>query len=397
MSDLRVLFVTHAYPRYGTDAAGSFLHRLAIALRAGGCELRVLVPSGPDLSAEEEIDGVSIRRFRYAPRGMESLAYTGTMAEQVLGSFRGKGALAGLLAAGSVAVRREVDRYAPDVVHAHWWFPGGLIALAGDSDVPLVTTLHGSDVRLARKVKLVHPLFRRVMARSAAVTAVSGWLAGEARAMAPDVDVRIAPMPADVALFSAENVERIKGRFLFVGRLNAQKGLNELLEAMAWTSASVTLDVVGAGDDAARLREKAGRLGIAARVNWIGSVDRTALPALYRRAQATVIPSRQEGLGLVAVESQLCRTPVIAYRSGGLPDVVNPEWGGVLVPPGDTRALADAIGQLVARAEAVDEAGASARATMMDRFAPSRVSAGYRELYRSILRPHPASPAAAAH
>jgi glycosyltransferase involved in cell wall biosynthesis len=126
-------------------------------------------------------------------------------------------------------------------------------------------------------------------------------------------------------------------------------------------------------------------------------VDRTALPALYRRAQATVIPSRQEGLGLVAVESQLCRTPVIAYRSGGLTDVVKPEWGGVLVPQGDTRALADAIGRIVGHAELVDGAGASARATMMDRFAPSTVSAGYRELYRSVLRPETASRAAPAH
>ncbi|MEX2181154.1 MAG: glycosyltransferase [Gemmatimonadaceae bacterium] len=386
MSALRILFVTHAYPRHATDAAGSFLHRLATALRAGGCEVRVLVPSGPDLKADDAIDGIAIRRFRYAPRGMESLAYTGTMAEQVLGTLRGKGALAGLLAAGSLAVHREVESFSPDIVHAHWWFPGGLIALAGSDDVPLVTTMHGSDVRLARKVKLVHPLFRRVMARSAAITAVSSWLAGEARAMAPELQIRVAPMPADTALFTAQTVSRIPGRFLFVGRLNEQKGIHALLEALAWTPATISLDVVGTGDDGPKLRAKAERLGIAGRVQWHGAVDRSALPALYRRAQATVVPSRQEGLGLVAVESQLCRTPVIAYRSGGLLDVVHPERGGVLVSPGDTRAIADAMRDLADHPERVESYGTSARATMLDRFAPSTVGARYRELYRSVAQ-----------
>lgn len=385
MSALRVLFVTHAYPRFATDAAGSFLHRLAAALRAGGCEVLVLAPSGPGLAPDESIDGVAIRRYRYAPRAMETLAYTGTMAEQVLGSLRGKGALAGMLAAGAVAVRRTVDEFDPDVVHAHWWFPNGLLALPVADEVPLVTTMHGSDVRLARRVKLVHPLFRRVLARSAAVTAVSSWLAGEARAMAPGAEIRVAPMPADTALFTPANAARIPGRFLFVGRLNAQKGVGELLEALAWTDGSVSLDVVGDGDDRTVLQGRAKALGIAERVHWHGAVDRTELPAYYRRAQAVVIPSRQEGLGLVAVEAQLCRTPVVAYRSGGLPDIVRPDAGGTLVTAGDTRALADAITGIARHAELVDGHGASARATMIDRFSPSTVGAGYRELYRSLL------------
>ena len=67
---MRVLFLTHSYPRFASDAAGSFLHRLAVALRAGGCDVQVLAPSGKGLVKEEAIDGVPIRRFRYAPRGM---------------------------------------------------------------------------------------------------------------------------------------------------------------------------------------------------------------------------------------------------------------------------------------------------------------------------------------
>ncbi len=388
MSGLRVLFVTHAYPRFPADGAGSFLHRLAIALIAGGCDVNVLAPSAPGLAPSTTLDGVYIDRFRYAPAGMESLAYTGTMAEQVLGSLRGKGALAGLLAAGTMALRRSVESFAPDVVHAHWWFPAGLLALGSDASVPLVTTLHGSDVRLARRVKLVHPLFRRVMARSAAVTAVSSWLAGEARAMAPDAAITVAPMPAETSIFTPGRTERIPGRFLFVGRLNAQKGIAELIDALAWTPAHCSLDIVGEGDDRDALRTKIDQLGLAARVHWHGTMERPALAALYRRAIATVMPSRNEGLGLVAAESQLCGTPVIAYASGGLTDVVNPAQGGVLVPTGDTRALADAMSAHAATPGVADAHGSTARAAMLDRFAPATVAAGYRALYHSLLHDH---------
>ncbi|MBX3133071.1 MAG: glycosyltransferase [Gemmatimonadaceae bacterium] len=386
MSARRVLFVTHAYPRHATDGAGSFLHRLALGLQAGGCTVRVLAPSGPKLPPREALEGVEIRRYRYAPAGMESLAYTGTMAEQVLGSLSGTGAMLGMLTAGTMAVRRAIEDFDPDVVHAHWWFPSGLLAIGADSERPLVTTMHGSDVRLARKLKLSHPFFRRVMARSSAVTVVSSWLAGEARAIAPTTDFRVAPMPVDTALFTSESVTRVPGRFLFVGRLNAQKGVRDLLEALSWAPAATSLDVVGAGEDREALQARARELGVDMRVHWHGHLDRSALPALYRRAQAVVMPSVNEGLGLVAVEAQLARTPVIAYRSGGLPDVVDASWGGILVKSGDVRELAAAMARVHADPAAVDGWGAAARSVMLDRFAPSVVCAGYRALYDRVVR-----------
>jgi glycosyltransferase involved in cell wall biosynthesis len=381
---MRVLFVTHAYPRHPGDAAGSFLHRLALALRAEGIEVHVLAPAGDGLAREESIDGIAVRRFRYAPRRMETLAYAGTMAEQVLGSIGGKVALAGLLGAGTLALRRAIADTRPDVVHAHWWFPGGLLTLGGAGRCPVLLTMHGSDVRLARKVPLAHPVFRHVLARAAEVTAVSSWLAAEAGQMAPGASIEVAPMPADTAAFERASAERRPGHFLFVGRLNAQKGIEDLLEAFAQLPSSATLEVIGTGELEATLKARASTLGCGARVVWKGQVGRDALPGAYASALAVVIPSRDEGLGLVGVEAQLCGTPVIAYASGGTGDVVDPAWGGTLVAAGDTSAIAAAMRARLAAGVASVKEVAPARERMQARFAPAAVAAGYAARYRRL-------------
>jgi glycosyltransferase involved in cell wall biosynthesis len=383
---MRILFVTHSFPRFRGDAAGAFILRLARALAEGGTEVRVLAPSAPRLANVDTIDGIAVRRFRYAPKKWETLAYTGTMAEQVGDSFRGKAALAGMLSRGALAVRSAAAEFAPDVIHAHWWFPAGLLAFASLSSKPLVTTMHGSDVRLARRNVWAPVLFRRVMARSSAVTAVSGYLASEAKSMAPGLDVAVEPMPVNVELFSPLTGASLRSpdRFLFVGRLNEQKGIALLLEALAASGSGASLDVVGNGDGRAALESRARTLGVAARVRWLGAQSQEQLVPLYRAAAAVVIPSEGEGLGLVAVEAQLCETPVIAFRSGGLPDVVSDGATGLLTPPGDISALAAAMDAVLARDDRGASLGKAGRDAALARFSPNVVASHYASLYESV-------------
>jgi len=379
---VRVLFVTHSFPRFSGDVAGAFILRLACALADTGTEVRVLAPAAPRLANSDVIDGIAVRRFRYAPRRWETLAYTGTMAEQVGESLRGKAALAGMLSRGALAVRSAAAEFAPDVIHAHWWFPAGLLALGSLSSRPLVTTLHGSDVRLARRSAWAPVLFRRVMAKSAAVTAVSSYLAAEANAMAGGrLQVAVEPMPVNVDLFSPGAGARAPDRFLFVGRLNTQKGISLLLEALAATKSGASLDVVGDGGDRAALESSARSLGLADRVRWHGALSQEQLVPLYRAATSVVIPSEGEGLGLVAVEAQLCEAPVIAFRSGGLPDVVEDGRTGLFSPPGDVRALAAAMDALIARADRGASLGIAGRTAALARYSPGGVARHYASIY----------------
>lgn len=369
----RVLFVAHAYPRFAGDVAGSFLHRLATALVARGTQVRVVAPSGPGLAAEQVLDGVEIVRYRYARAERETLAYTGTMAEQALAGPAGLATLVALLRAGARAVRAESRRWRPDVIHAHWWFPGGLQVRMARVDVPMILTLHGSDVRLIGGNPLARWLSRRVFAAAQRVTTVSSWL----RARAGLSDAEILPMPVDVDAFHPDATPRAPARFVFAGRLNAQKGLDVALRALAEAPAYATLDVHGDGPWAATLRRDAERLGLGDRVRWMGQGSAAALAQAFREATAVLVPSREEGLGLIAVEAQLCGTRVIASRSGGLPDVVR-DGGGTLVPAEDVPALARAMTEAITHPGAVT---AEAHATLAAGFSPGAAAAAYQAIY----------------
>jgi len=383
---MRALFLTHSFPRQPGDAAGSFVLRLAVALRDQGVDVHVVAPSGDHLPATDRFDGIPVERFRYAPRRYEKLAYAGNMHTQVRDSWAAKLALVGFLGSEFGSAVRARRTFEPDIVHAHWWFPGGLVGtwLSGLSGVPLVTTLHGTDVRLARATAVARPLFRHVLQQSRAVTTVSRWLAKETETIVSGVRASVAPMPVATDLFTPGGA-RATDRLLFVGRLTAQKGIRPLIEAVATMRHRVHLDVVGDGPLARDLAVRVGELGIADRVHWLGHLAQPSLVDLYRRATAVVIPSTDEGLGLVAIEAQLCETPVVAFESGGLTDTVQHERTGLLVPPGDVAALAAALDALLDREDRGGDLGRAGRMVALAGFAPESAARRYAGIYRSVI------------
>lgn len=379
----------------------------------------VIAPGGAGLAARETLDGVRISRVRYGADHRMTLAYGGTMAEEVRASWRGKVSLMLLLRALRKAARDHIaaavrDGHPYDVVHAHWWFPSGLALwrALGPSDPPLAITMHGSDVRLAQGIAPAQAVMRAVLRGAALRTAVSSWLADIASRIVPDARIHVEPMPVDTHSFvppvhlpavssratdtlvddasTARYGERdditTRAGILFVGRLNAQKGLAELLDALADDALrEASLDVVGDGPDGARLKARAQQLGVSARVRWHGALLQSELVPRYQQAAVVAMPSVDEGLGLVAVEAQLCETPVVAYASGGLPDVVRIDAGGTLVTPGDRVAFARAIARLLDDPSLAQREGRRAREAMLAHFSPHEVATRYLRRYREAI------------
>ena len=382
---MKALFVAHSFPRFEGDAAGSFILRLATALVQRGIEVRVVAPSAPGLDGTSVIGGITVRRFRYAPRSRETLAYRGTMAEDVASSVTAKMALASFIVSETTAILSQTSAWKPDVIHAHWWFPNGVAASTASrlSGVPLITTSHGSDLRLLQHTPGARPLARYVFRRSARVTCVSSWLAAQAAPLCRTAPI-VAPMPVATSSFAPRGARDVN-RIIFVGRLSAQKGIETAMRALALMTSTVVLDVVGDGPDRAALADLADRLGLSDRIIWHGHVRHSELPHLLARASVLVAPFTDEGLGLVAAEAQLCETPPVGFASGGLVDVIENNVTGALVPPGDADALAAAVVAILQDPVLRERLGKAGRAAALERFSPESVAGHYARIYSDAV------------
>jgi len=386
---MKALFLAHSYPRFATDPVGSFVLRLAVALRDSGIDVRVIAPSAEGLIGREEYEGIVVERFRYAPRSLETLAYSGTMRDQVRSSWVSRLMLGSFLGADLWKTFRSRRDFRADVVHAHWFFPSGLIGtwMAAWWRVPLVTTLHGSDISVAKSSGVAARMFRRVMTQSRAVTTVSSWLAAETRALVPAAHPIVAPMPIKPDLFHPGG-SREPARLLFVGKLNQQKGIEYLLRALAAMRSRVMVDViVGVGSAPEDIGNLAQSLGVADRLHWLPLLPQAKLAEYYRSCTALVMPAIDEGLGLVAAEALLCETPVIAFASGGLTDLIRDGETGTLVPTGDVAALARAIDDLLGRSDRGAALGVAGRRTTLAAFGPQAVAARYAAIYHEARQP----------
>jgi glycosyltransferase involved in cell wall biosynthesis len=165
-------------------------------------------------------------------------------------------------------------------------------------------------------------------------------------------------IPYVIDLAGADRVERHDGgRFLFVGRIHATKGVEVLLRAARLTGLPV--DIIGDGPDRSALMRA---FADVATVQWLGALPRAQVLARMRDARAVVVPSVwYEPFGLVAIEPGGLGTPVIASRTGGLAEIVAHQQTGLQVAPGHVEELADAMQYLHANPQVAAHMGALAK------------------------------------
>ncbi len=181
----------------------------------------------------------------------------------------------------------------------------------------------------------------------------------------------------------------------YTGRLIEGKGLETLFAAMRRLEDldSWHLVLVGSGSGQVisveeKLRKDADTGALRGRVTFTGRVDNVA--AYLQASDIFAFPTLDEALGMSAVEAQACGLPAVASRTGGVPDIVEDGVTGLLVPPGDASALADALRSLLADPERRSRFAAAARARMMERFAFDTMVTRYAGLFRSLARRDPA-------
>lgn len=180
-----------------------------------------------------------------------------------------------------------------------------------------------------------------------------------------------------------------RGRLIgHVGRLEAEKDQAGLLCAfaiVAYACPDARLVIVGDGSQRGELQRAANALGLAARVHFLGL--RRDVPELLPHLDLFVLSSRNEGLPFSLLEAMACGRPVVATAVGEIPRVIQHEVTGMRVPPGDPKALANALAVVLNRRAVATAMGCAARHVIEERYSLARVVGQYQELYRSLFDP----------
>jgi glycosyltransferase involved in cell wall biosynthesis len=170
-------------------------------------------------------------------------------------------------------------------------------------------------------------------------------------------------------------------RVAAICRLVRQKGLDVLLRAMVEVP-KVRLTIAGNGELEADLRRLAADLGLTERIELVGWVDPISV---LSRVDAVVLPSRNEGLPLVLLEAMHTGLPVIATAVGSVPEAIEHGVSGLLVPPEDYVALADAMRGLALSSQLRTSLGAAAKVRAQQEFSPQAMAMGYDKIYSAVL------------
>jgi glycosyltransferase involved in cell wall biosynthesis len=241
---------------------------------------------------------------------------------------------------------------------------------------PLVLQLHGAGFERSHG----EPLMRRLLERAACVLIACEAQRAWVRSLARDAHTVCLSHP--VAQEAA--TQRARGNLvLFLGRMEAGKGIFDLLEAVAALRGAVPdVRLVCAGDgDRIAVARYAERLGIADAVKFTGWVGPSGKRALFESAAVFALPAYDASLPVSLPEAMAAGVPVVASSVGGIPEIVSDGTSGFLVAPGDKAGLERALRKLLTDAALAARIGAAGRETARLRFAPERALAPLEEIY----------------
>jgi glycosyltransferase involved in cell wall biosynthesis len=287
----------------------------------------------------------------------------------------------------TVSAARRIRVFRPDIVHVHSTFAGAIVRMLSvcmPSMPPIIYCPHGWVFDTARTKwtrRWFEGIERFFSRRCAAIVCISDY----ERAAAESAGISrhklalllnglpVQPITSQAAMWTDSRIKT-----LFIGRLDRQKGVDVLLEAVRGLESQISLRIVGES-----VQSSAQKRCRFAHVEYLGWLDAAAAASQINACDVVVVPSRWEGFGLVALEAMRSGKPVIASAVGGLVEIVVDGQTGRLVPAGDSRALRAAILSVTDGWRA--RMGAAGLHRFRTRFSIARVHSQHMSLYEAIL------------
>lgn len=293
-----------------------------------------------------------------------------------------------------VALRERLD-----ILHVHYAIPHATTAwiaremLAPSHRLPIITTLHGTDITLVGQEESFHAITKFSIERSDAVTAVSAFLRDETVRAFGCGHCRISVIPNFVNLEEYRPAaERHRealcpaGHKLIthISNFREVKRVRDVVRVFSRIRRAMpaTLLMIGDGPERDDAEREARDLAVTADVRFLGRLDTVA--ELLRQSDLFVLPTQSESFGLAALEAMACGVPVVGSRAGGLPELVEDGVSGILEPPGSVEAMGRRAVELL-RDDSRFRAMADAAIGRARQYDADRVVPMYESVYREVL------------
>ena len=374
------IFASAFYPHVG--GVEELVRQMAHAYIKAGDEPIVFTNKWPrELPAHEEFEGIPI--YRQPMRVPE-----GTLKARIMYQLTHPGIASGML--------ETLRRHKTELLHVQCVSSNGYYALHARRELglPLVTSTQGERTMDAagiyQKSPFQNEVLHQLLQESDFITACSQNTLSDAqeffvqRGGAPFEDrSRVVYNGIRLADFAnATPFSHPRPYILGIGRMVPQKGFDVLLRAFAQAGIpDHDLLLAGEGEQSQALQVLAGELKLEGRVHFVGRADRATAVSLFRGCSFFVLPSRHEPQGIVNLEAMAVGKAVVASRVGGVPEIVLDGETGVLVPGGDSEALAQALQQMAGDASRCEELGRAGHARAQ-KFDWAAIAEQYKEIYR---------------
>ena len=381
---MRVLMLSWEYPPHVVGGLGKHVMELTPALDRQGVEVHLITPAWAGGELSDSVGGMTVHR--------------------VSPPVQTSGGVFCIARQTNDELERYVEQLWPqvggfDIIHAHDWLVAfAACALKRSFKTPLVVTMHatergrGGGYLNGEVAAAIHNTEQWLVDEAQRIIVTSRYMALQMQdcfgASADRVDV--VPNGVDVTGFDrsvpANGRSPLRDLYalpeekivFFVGRVEYQKGVHTLLEAVPRVLVQcpqAKFVFAGRGTELDNLRRRAGELGIESHVLFAGFISDHDRDRLYRLASVAVFPSLYEPFGIVALEAMAAKCPVIVSEVGGLKEVVRCGQSGVTVPPGDPESLARGIVRTLTQPDLAQSWAATAYQLVRDKYNWDRIAA----------------------
>ena len=288
-----------------------------------------------------------------------------------------------------------------DLLHVHYALPHAICAhlatemLEPDERIPVMTTLHGTDITLIGNTPAFRPAVKLGLDKSDSLTCVSDWLADQTCQHFDICDrLNVIYNFVDPEVYKREQPGVERGEFaaddeailLHVSNFRPVKRVLDVVRTFAAVCAETParLLLVGDGPDRESALAQGAALGVADRIRFLG--EQADVKNYFSIADVLLFPSAGESFGLAAAEAMASEVPVIGTRAGGMPEVVVEGESGFLCEVGDYQAMAQAALRLIYDPAMRETMGKAGRRRIIERFSPDIIVPQYEACYESMLR-----------